>query len=223
MQLAKLLVRRPLALFAAVAVALLAQTPPPIDNDQAKVVLALDQPHTKSQPHEHNLNRVMIYLTPGRQEITPQGGKTAVLEFKAGDVKWSPASGMHVSEITSDAPVRIVEVLVKKEGSPGKHVEAALDPLKVDPKDYKLIFENNQVRVIRVKIGPRQVVPLHEHLLNRVVVYLTDQNGTMTTPDGKTDTAKHNAGDVSWGGPAKHTEQNLKDTPFEAVVVELKS
>ena len=50
------------------------------------------QPHAKGQPHEHKVNRVMIYLTPGRQEITPQGGKTALLEFKAGDVKWSPAS-----------------------------------------------------------------------------------------------------------------------------------
>jgi quercetin dioxygenase-like cupin family protein len=165
----------------------------------------------------------MIYLTPGRQEITPQGGKTMVLEFKAGDVKWSPASGMHVSEITSDAPVSMIEVLVKKEGVPGKTVKAALDPLKVDPKDYKLIFENDQVRVIRVKMAAGQKVPLHEHVLNRVVVYLTDQNGSMTTPDGKTDIAKHSAGEASWGAPTKHTEQNLKDTPFEAVVVEFKS
>ena len=141
----------------------------------------------------------MIYLTAGRQEITPQGGKTTVLEFKAGDVKWSPASGMHVSEITSDAPVSMIEVLVKKEGVPGKTVKAALDPLKVDPKDYKLIFENDQVRVIRVKMAAKQKVPLHEHVLNRVVVYLTDQNGSMTTPDGKTDIAKHSAGEASWG------------------------
>ena len=59
----------------------------PIDNDQARVTV--DQPHAKGQPHEHKVNRVMIYLTSGRQEITPQGGKTAVLEFKTGDVKWS--------------------------------------------------------------------------------------------------------------------------------------
>jgi quercetin dioxygenase-like cupin family protein len=223
MQFAKLHTRRPLALLASVAAGLFAQTPPAIDNDQAKVVKALDQPHKKSQPHEHKENRVMIYLTAGRQEITPQGGKTMVLEFKAGDVKWSPASGMHVSEITSDAPVSMIEVLVKKEGVPGKTVKAALDPLKVDPKDYKLIFENDQVRVIRVKMAAKQKVPLHEHVLNRVVVYLTDQNGSMTTPDGKTDIAKHSAGEASWGAPTKHTEQNLKDSPFEAVVVEFKS
>src|SRR5262249_47503912 len=95
-------------------------------------------------------------------------------------------------------------------------------PLKVDPADYKLEFENPQVRVTRVKIGAHKKVPEHEHVLNRVVVYLTDQNGSMTTPDGKTDTAQHHAGEVSWGGPVKHREENLMDNPFEAVVVEFK-
>ena len=135
----------------------------PIENDQARVIKVVDQPHAKGQPHEHKLNRVMIYLTPGRQEITPQGGKTAILEFKAGDVKWSPASGMHVSQITSDQPVTIVEVELKKPGGAARKVTAALDPVKVDAKDYKVEFENSQVRVVRVKIGAHQKVPLHEH------------------------------------------------------------
>ena len=82
-------------------------------------------------------------------------------------------------------------------------------------------IENDQVRVIRVRMAAHRKVPLHEHALNRVVVYLTDQKGSMTT-DGKTDTAQHQAGDASWGGPVKHSEENLKDTPFEGVVVELK-
>ena len=195
----------------------------PIENDQARVIKAVDQPHHKGQPHEHKLNRVMIYLTPGRQEITPQGGKTEVMEFKAGDVKWSPASGMHVSEVTSDQPVTIIEVELKKPGSADKKVNVALDPVKVDPKDYKIELENSQVRVVRVKIGAHQKVPLHEHTLNRLVVYLTDQNGTMTSPDGKVDTAQHKAGEVSWAGAAKHQEENLRDGPFEAVVVEFKN
>jgi quercetin dioxygenase-like cupin family protein len=195
----------------------------PIDNDQARVVKVVSQPHAKGQPHEHKVNRVMIYLTPGRQDITPQGGKPTVLEFKAGDVKWSPASGLHVSEITSDQPVTVVEVELKKPGDPARKANGALDPVKVDPRDYKVEFENSQVRVVRVKIGAHQKVPLHQHLLNRVVVYLTDQNGSMTTPDGKTETAQHKAGEVSWGGPTTHREENLRDGPFEAVVVEFKN
>jgi hypothetical protein len=34
---------------------------------------------------------------------------------------------------------------------------------------------------------------------------------------------KHKAGEVSWGTPTKHKEENLSDKPFEVVVVELKN
>jgi quercetin dioxygenase-like cupin family protein len=215
---------RNLALTIAVGAGLFGQgSPSPLENDQVRVIYATDQPHTKTTLHEHKLNRVMIYLTPGRQEITPQGGTKAVLKLKAGEVRWSPASGMHVSEVTSGEALKIVEVEIKKEGDPGKSATTGLDPLKVDPKDYKLEFENSQVRVVRVKFPPHHAVPLHEHMLNRVVVYLTDQNGKMTTPDGKVDTAQHKAGEASWGAPTKHQEENLNDKPFEAIVVELKS
>ena len=181
-----------------------------------------DQPHARSQPHDHKLNRVLVYLEAGRQDVTPQGDRKVTSEWKAGEVKWSPKSGTHVSEIVSGATVNIIELEIKKDGDPGKMVSAALDPLKVDPKDYKLEFENSQVRVTRVKIGARQSVPLHEHVLDRVVVYLTDQNTKVTTPDGKVETVQHNAGEVSWGGATKHQEENVNGKPFEGVVVEFK-
>lgn len=47
----------------------------------------------------------------------------------------------------------IVEVELKKSGGEARKVIAELDPVKVDPKDYKVEFENSQVRVLRVKIG----------------------------------------------------------------------
>jgi hypothetical protein len=211
-----------LSLLIAFAAALsFAQPTPPIDNDQAHVVNALDQPHVKSQPHEHRLNRVMIYLQDGSQEITPQGGKKTTLKFKAGEVRFSPASTTHVSEIVSDKSVNIVEIELKKPGA-GKKIDTPLDPLKVAPKNYKLEFENDQVRVIRVKFPAHFTSPMHEHVLNRVVVYLTNQNTKMTSPDGKVDVAVHKAGEASWGGPTQHKEENMLDGPFEAVVVEFK-
>jgi quercetin dioxygenase-like cupin family protein len=209
----------PLAL--AASASLSAQSAPPIDNDQAHVVYATDKPDAKSSPHEHKLNRVMVYLQAGKQEFIHDGKKTT-LTFKAGDVKWSPANGIHTSEVVSDAPVTIVEVEVKKPGDPAKKVTTALDPPKIDPKQYKIEFENDQVRVLRVRFAAHQGAPMHEHQLNRVVVYLTDQNTRMTMPDGKVDSAAHKAGEASWGGPVQHKEDNLMDGPFEAIVVELK-
>ena len=205
------------------ALPLLAQgRPPEIETDQVRVVRALARPHNKTAPHEHKVNRVMVYLQGTRQEIVTKDGKKTLIDAKPGDVKWSAMNGIHTSEILSDTPVTIVEVELKKPGDPSKTATSALDPLKVDPGKYKLEFENDQVRVSRVKIGAHEKVPLHEHLLNRVVVYISDQNGTMTTTDGATTKAQHKAGEVSWGTPTKHREENLLDHPFEAVVVELK-
>jgi len=206
-----------------VAACLRAQTPPAIDNDQVRVLNAHDEPHVKHALHEHKLNRVMVYLNAGEQDIITQDGKKTTLKIKAGDVKWSPASGMHTSEVTSGAALNIVELEVKKPGVPGKTAAIALDPLKISPSVYHLEFENDQVRVMRVKFPPHGAVPEHEHALNRVVVYLTDQDSKLTTPDGKVEESKHKAGQASWGGPTKHKEENVLGTPVEVIVVEFKS
>lgn len=206
-----------------VAACLLAQTPPNLENDQVRVVTANDQPHAKTPLHEHKLNRVMVYLTAGEQEIVSQDGKKTVVKVKAGDVRWSPASGMHTSEVVSASPLSIIELEVKKPGDPSKTPNTLLDPVKVSPKNYKIEFENDQVRVMRVKFGANQTVAQHEHVLNRAVVYLTDQHSKLTTPDGKAEESQHKAGQVSLGGPTKHIEQNMLDKPIEVIVVEFKS
>ena len=64
---------------------------------------------------------------------------------------------------------------------------------------------------------------MHEHLVNHVVVFLTDQNVRETSPEGKTEVTQRKAGDFSWSGPSKHKVENLNDKPLEAVVVELKN
>lgn len=193
-----------------------------IDNDQVRVLKAVDQPHVKTKPHEHKVNRVMVYLGPARQEFV-SGGKTTVSDWKAGQAVWSPAAPTHTAEVISDQPLTIIEVELKKPAPAQPTAFPALDPVRVEPKRYHVEFENPQVRVLRVHVGPKEKVALHEHALNRVVVYLTDQDGTMTSADGKTERSVHKAGDVVWGGPAKHSEANLGSGPFEVIVVELKN
>ena len=191
----------------------IAQSNAPIENDQVKVIHAHEQPHTKTKLHEHKVNRVMIYENAGKQIIADANGQQRTLDFRAGEVKWSPMSGMHTAEIVSNGPVSIVEVELRKPGN-GAWKPGALDPVKVDPKHYKVEFENDQVRVLRVKIGPHETAPMHEHALNRVVAYLSDQEIRATSKDGKSEIAKHKAGDVSWGDPMTHKEENLSDKPF---------
>lgn len=208
----------------AVAACLVAQTPAGLDNDQVHVIFATDQPHAKGALHEHKLNRVMVYLTAGEQEIVSQDGKKTTLKVKPGDVRWSPASGMHTSEVVSGGPLKIIELEVKKPGDPSKKANAtSQDPVKLSPNVYKVEFENDQVRVVRVHFAAHQQVPEHEHLVNRAVVYLTAQHSKITASDGKSEDSQHEAGQVSWGGPAKHKEENLLATPVDVIMVEFKS
>ena len=193
----------------------------PIDNEYVKVLKVTQAPHQKTGLHKHDMNRVMIYLDAGKQTIAYEGGKTVTLNWKPGQPLWSPASGMHIAEIVSDNTVTIVELELKKPTGGRSANASALDPVKADSKHYKVEFENDQVRVLRGKIGGKES-STHEHSLNRVVTYLTDQDFQVTSGDGKVERVQHKAGDVSWGGPTKHKEENLSSKPFEALLVELK-
>ena len=192
----------------------------PVDNDQVRVLKVTQGPHIKTALHKHDMNRVMIYLQPGQQTIEYQGAKTSHLKWKAGEALWSPQAGMHIAEITSANAVTIVELEMKNTGR--AVTPPALDSLKVDPKHYKLEFENQQVRVIRGKVGPKESIPMHEHGLNRVVVYLTDQNFKVTSAEGKADMVTHKAGDVAWATPTKHKEENASNQEFEILMIEVK-
>jgi hypothetical protein len=196
---------------------------PLIDNDQVRVVMALDQPHHKGAPHQHAVNRVMIYLDGGRQEIVSADGKKTILEFHPGDVKWSPATGTHTSEVVTDHTVRILEIELKKSGDPAKSAECPLHPLHTAPEQARLEFENEQVRVFRVKVAPHGKLPMHEHVVNKIAVNLGPANDRITTADGKVTVLKEAETIATWGGPVKHREENLSDSPMETLVIELRN
>ena len=136
-----------------------------------------------------------------------------------------PASGMphavfRALRMLRDEVPAFVEL--RKAGGDGPPL-SDLDPVKVDPKHYTVDFENDQVRVIRVRIGPHESTPMHEHVRKRVAVFFTSQDFRAIDTEGKSAMATNEAGAVIWGeGPQRHKEANLSDQPFEALMVELK-
>jgi hypothetical protein len=193
------------------------------ENDQVRVLRALEKPHIKGKFHEHTRNRVMIYLQSGRQRFEYQDGRPPdVFDWSEGEVKWSEANGMHSPEVTSNDAFNIIEIELKTAGT-GKSIAGDLDPVKIDAKHYRVEFENPQVRVLRVKIEAHGVAPMHQHSLNRVTVFLTDQEFRVTDSQGKVSIVKHQAGDAVWGIPTTHLEENLTGNAFEVIAVELKS
>ncbi len=100
-------------------------------------------------------------------------------------------------------------------------VVRAQDVTKIS-KDYKVEFENDQIRIIRVKRTPHSKVPMHSHPDN-VIMMVSNTDQKITTPDGKTTEAHLKAGEVVYRGAVTHAEESLSDQPQEVVLVELKS
>src|ERR1019366_3907236 len=94
------------------------------------------------------------------------------------------------------------------------------DPVKVDAKHYKVEFENESVRVVRITYGPGEKSVMHYHP-NAVAVYLTDGQTRMTMPDGKSQEMTAKAGSAAWTAAGSHLPQNTGGR-LELILVELK-
>lgn len=97
----------------------------------------------------------------------------------------------------------------------------AQDAVTADPAHYSVIFENDQVRVLRIRYGPNESGVMHSHP-DGVAIYLDDINGEFTLPDGQIMNAQGKAREAVWTEAGAHQPRNLSDQPFELIQVELK-
>jgi quercetin dioxygenase-like cupin family protein len=97
----------------------------------------------------------------------------------------------------------------------------AQDPTQVDANHYKVTFENEQVRILKITYGSKEKSVMHEHP-NAIAVFLTDGTIKFHLPDGKTLDASVKAGQSQWTPAGKHLPENVGDKPLEVVLIELK-
>ncbi len=97
----------------------------------------------------------------------------------------------------------------------------APDPVAVDPKHYTVEVENEKVRVLRIKYGPREKSQMHSHPA-LVSIMITDCHVRFTYPDGKSEEINAKAGAVRHFPAFEHLPENLSDKPFEVIGVELR-
>ena len=96
------------------------------------------------------------------------------------------------------------------------------DPVDVDAGHYKVELENDRVRVLRIKYGPRETSVMHGHP-SAVAIFLGDASFRFTYPDGKTEDGNVKAGQVMYFDALEHLPENTGDEVFEVIAVELKS
>jgi len=98
---------------------------------------------------------------------------------------------------------------------------SAQDPTKVEPKHYKLLFENERVQVVSVHYGPHEKSQMHDHP-GGVVVIVTGGHLRFTDQSGKVTEVYSKAGEARWFPPFKHKVENVGDEPYNAVYVGIK-
>lgn len=97
----------------------------------------------------------------------------------------------------------------------------AQDPLQVAPAHYKLVFENEQVRVLEGRDLPGERIPMHAHP-DTLMVVVAPFKRRLVLANGKTIAVDMKAGDTRWMPAQSHAGENIGDTETWAIFIEFK-
>jgi hypothetical protein len=97
----------------------------------------------------------------------------------------------------------------------------AEDPTRTDPDKYKVIFENERVRVLEYRDEPGQATQPHGHP-DSVMYTLSSFDRKLVGPGGQSRDVSLEPGEVRWLDAQVHSGENIGDTPTHVLFVELK-
>jgi quercetin dioxygenase-like cupin family protein len=95
----------------------------------------------------------------------------------------------------------------------------AQDPLKVAPDRFKVLFENDQVRVLDYSAKAGDKLAMHSHP-DHVIYNVLGGKTKFTTSDGKTQEMESKTGQVTWVPATTHSAEHRTDV--HGILVELK-
>src|SRR2546423_476702 len=98
----------------------------------------------------------------------------------------------------------------------------AQDPVTANPDRYKVLLENDQVRVLEVHAKPGDKVRMHAHP-NYVVYNLSGGKTRFTSAEGKTEEREAVEGNASWNESERHAAEIVGNTEAHSLLIELKS
>lgn len=108
-----------------------------------------------------------------------------------------------VNKFVSVVPLLLLAAVV------GAAVPKPLDPVRVAPHIYELVFENDRVRVLRQTVRNGETAPLHGHL-DRVMVYLQSCAWLEDDGDGGERMQLFKIGDAVWAPAETHGGANAE-------------
>ena len=98
----------------------------------------------------------------------------------------------------------------------------AQDAVKVDPAHYKVVFENESVRVLKIGYAPGGKSTMHQHP-DSIVVPLTASKVRFTLSDGKTQDSDLANETPQYTPAGTHNPTNVGTGAVDALLVEFKT
>jgi hypothetical protein len=133
-----------------------------------------------------------------------------------------PRGSTHYCESLPDDDAHSIREIRVELKSPPNAAPMKLDAVRVDPARYKIDFENDRVRIVRLGFGPHEKGMMVEHP-PRVLVTLTDVAVKLRFADGHTDERGAPAGVAAWLEGETLLTENANGEPLEVVLIEPKA
>jgi len=97
----------------------------------------------------------------------------------------------------------------------------AQDPVPLYPDNYKVLLENDRVRVLHFRLKKGAKEDFHQHPA-AVTYVLAPFKIRFSFPDGTMKVREAKVGDVFYGEPLIHASENIGDTDAHGILVEMK-
>lgn len=129
----------------------------------------------------------------------------------------------HLPTNTGDEVLELILVEMKDGATAGTDARPEYpDAVTADPDHYTTEFENDTVRLVRIRYGPGETSVMHHHPAN-CVIFLKDQPTTFELPSGEVvEAPQGETGQVACGDAEAHLPTNTGDEGLEVMLVEMK-
>jgi hypothetical protein len=95
------------------------------------------------------------------------------------------------------------------------------DPVVTDGDKYKVILENDRIRVLEYRDSPGQRTSPHHHP-DYVLCALSAFKRKLVLSDGREAVREFRPGEVAWGKAQSHIGENVGSADTHVLIVELK-
>ena len=187
------------------------------ENDVAVIIRVKYPAGATSVMHSHPAGCTIFYKD-ATLKVTSLTGETRTLEFRPGDVSCGDAYSHRAENVGKDT--EFVQLHLKNRKTfdhrqTGRSLVypagiKAPDPIDADPTHYFVQFENDVVRLARIKVPGGIKTPMHAHLAYCIVEIREMETGVKP-------------GDSSCGNAMAHESNNNAKSVNEAITIEFKS